>query len=383
MAGIRIENVRKSYGSITVVKDFSLDVADGEFVVLVGPSGCGKSTMLKILAGLEPASAGRVLIGGRDVTDLAPGDRDIAMVFQNYALYPHLTVRKNMGFGLKMRGMAAAEIERRVQQAAKILAVEHLLDRRPKALSGGQRQRVALGRAIVREPQAFLMDEPLSNLDAKLRVHTRAEISALHKRLGVTTIYVTHDQIEAMTMADRIVIMRDGEIQQIADPDTMFARPANLFVASFIGSPGMNILKAIPSIEGMAASARVFGREFRLPVAARARRGACRAAAAARTEARAYRRRPGPRYVRGDAPSRREPRQREIHLCRPAAGEPRIAASRRRTRRCAHRPSHQPARRNVAARTDDALVRPGAPASLRCRDAAGGRMKRLRARIGS
>ena len=210
MAGIRIENVRKSYGSITVVKDFSLDVADGEFVVLVGPSGCGKSTMLKILAGLEPASAGRVLIGGRDVTDLAPGDRDIAMVFQNYALYPHLTVRKNMGFGLKMRGMAAAEIERRVQQAAKILAVEHLLDRRPKALSGGQRQRVALGRAIVREPQAFLMDEPLSNLDAKLRVHTRAEISALHKRLGVTTIYVTHDQIEAMTMADRIVIMRDG-----------------------------------------------------------------------------------------------------------------------------------------------------------------------------
>jgi multiple sugar transport system ATP-binding protein len=256
MAGIRIENVRKSYGALTVVKDFSLDIADSEFVVLVGPSGCGKSTMLKILAGLEPASSGRILIGGRDVTDLAPGDRDIAMVFQNYALYPHLTVRRNIGF------------ERRVQDAARILDIEHLLDRRPKALSGGQRQRVALGRAIVREPQAFLMDEPLSNLDAKLRVHMRAEISALHKRLGVTTIYVTHDQIEAMTMADRIVIMQDGEIQQIADPDTMFARPANLFVANFIGSPGMNILKVMPSIEGRAAVARVFGREVRLPVTA-------------------------------------------------------------------------------------------------------------------
>jgi multiple sugar transport system ATP-binding protein len=266
MAGIRIENVRKSYGALTVVKDFSLDIADGEFVVLVGPSGCGKSTMLKILAGLEPASSGRVLIGGRDVTDLAPGDRDIAMVFQNYALYPHLTVRKNIGFGLKMRRMPAAEIERRVQDAAEILAIEHLLDRRPKALSGGQRQRVALGRAIVREPQAFLMDEPLSNLDAKLRVQMRAEIGALHQRLGVTTIYVTHDQIEAMTMADRIVIMQDGEIQQIADPDTMFARPANLFVANFIGSPGMNILKVVPSLEGSAAVARVFGRDVQLPV---------------------------------------------------------------------------------------------------------------------
>jgi multiple sugar transport system ATP-binding protein len=267
MAGIRIESVRKAYGALTVVKDFSLDIADGEFVVLVGPSGCGKSTMLKILAGLEPASSGRVLIGGRDVTDLAPGDRDVAMVFQNYALYPHLTVRKNIGFGLKMRGTPAAEIERRVQEAAKILAIEHLLDRRPKALSGGQRQRVALGRAIVREPRAFLMDEPLSNLDAKLRVHTRAEISALHKRLGVTTVYVTHDQTEAMTMADRIVIMRDGEIQQIADPDAMFARPANLFVANFIGSPGMNILCATPSLEGGAAVVEVFGRRIGLPVA--------------------------------------------------------------------------------------------------------------------
>jgi multiple sugar transport system ATP-binding protein len=266
MAGIRIENVRKSYGGLAVVKDFSLDIADGEFVVLVGPSGCGKSTMLKILAGLEPASAGRVLIGARDVTDLAPGDRDVAMVFQNYALYPHLTVRRNIGFGLKMRGMAAVEIERRVQEAAEILAISHLLDRRPKALSGGQRQRVALGRAIVREPQAFLMDEPLSNLDAKLRVHMRAEISALHKRLGVTTVYVTHDQTEAMTMADRIVIMQDGEIQQIADPDTMFAHPTNLFVANFIGSPGMNIMKVTPSLAGTAAVARVFGRTIELPV---------------------------------------------------------------------------------------------------------------------
>ncbi|MDF2811135.1 MAG: glycerol-3-phosphate transporter ATP-binding protein [Microvirga sp.] len=264
MAGIRIENVTKSYGPLSVLKDFSLEVADGEFVVFVGPSGCGKSTMLKILAGLEEASSGTIRIGGRDVTDLAPGDRDIAMVFQNYALYPHLTVRNNMGFGLKMRGMDAAQIEMRVMNAAKILGVDHLLDRRPKALSGGQRQRVALGRAIVREPQAFLMDEPLSNLDAKLRVHTRAEISALHKRLGVTTIYVTHDQIEAMTMADRIVIMKDGVIQQIANPDTMFRKPANLFVAGFIGSPGMNFLRSPVTTMGGAAAVRLFGHDVRL-----------------------------------------------------------------------------------------------------------------------
>ncbi|EIM26318.1 ABC transporter ATP-binding protein [Microvirga lotononidis] len=264
MAGIHIEHVTKSYGQLTVLKDFSLDIADGEFVVFVGPSGCGKSTMLKILAGLEEATTGTIRIGGRDVTDLAPGDRDIAMVFQNYALYPHLTVRKNMGFGLKMRGTAPAEIDRRVTETAKILGVEHLLDRRPKALSGGQRQRVALGRAIVREPQAFLMDEPLSNLDAKLRVHTRAEISALHKRLGVTTIYVTHDQIEAMTMADRIVIMRDGVIQQIASPDTMFRKPENLFVAGFIGSPGMNFFKATVGSGQGGATVRLFGRDVPL-----------------------------------------------------------------------------------------------------------------------
>jgi len=263
MAGIRIDNVRKSYGVLEVLKGFSLDVADGEFVVLVGPSGCGKSTMLKILAGLDDATSGQILIGDREVTDVAPGDRDVAMVFQNYALYPHLTVAKNMGFGLKMRGMPRAEIDRRVLDAAKILDVEHLLGRRPKQLSGGQRQRVALGRAIVREPQAFLMDEPLSNLDAKLRVHMRAEIGALHKRLGVTTIYVTHDQIEAMTMADRIVIMRDGAIQQIADPDTMFQKPANLFVAGFIGSPGMNFMRSPVTMGANGPQLRLFGQDDR------------------------------------------------------------------------------------------------------------------------
>ena len=244
MANISIRNVSKSYGPLKVLDPFSLEIENGEFVVLVGPSGCGKSTMLKILAGLEPASGGQIFIGGREVTDLAPGDRDIAMVFQNYALYPHLTVRQNIGFGLKMRGTAKADLDRRVEEAARILEVTPYLDRKPKDLSGGQRQRVALGRAIVRQPQAFLMDEPLSNLDAKLRVHMRAEIGALHKRIGVTTVYVTHDQVEAMTMADRVVIMQGGVIQQIAAPDELFNSPANLFVASFIGSPGMNFLDA-------------------------------------------------------------------------------------------------------------------------------------------
>ncbi|MFN6984678.1 MAG: ABC transporter ATP-binding protein, partial [Rhizobium oryzihabitans] len=242
MANISIRNVSKSYGALNVLRPFSLEIENGEFVVLVGPSGCGKSTMLKILAGLEPASEGQIFIGDREVTDLAPGDRDIAMVFQNYALYPHLTVRQNIGFGLKMRGTDRQEIDRRVDDAARILEVTPYLDRKPKDLSGGQRQRVALGRAIVRQPQAFLMDEPLSNLDAKLRVHMRAEIGALHKRIGVTTVYVTHDQVEAMTMADRVVIMQGGIIQQIAAPDELFNNPANLFVAGFIGSPGMNFL---------------------------------------------------------------------------------------------------------------------------------------------
>jgi len=261
MANISIRNVSKSYGALNVLRPFSLEIEDGEFVVLVGPSGCGKSTMLKILAGLEPASEGEIFIGDREVTDLAPGDRDIAMVFQNYALYPHLTVRQNIGFGLKMRGTDKTEIDRRVDDAARILEVTPYLDRKPKELSGGQRQRVALGRAIVRQPQAFLMDEPLSNLDAKLRVHMRAEIGALHKRIGVTTVYVTHDQVEAMTMADRVVIMQGGIIQQIAAPDELFNNPANLFVAGFIGSPGMNFLNA----ELRDGTVTVFGQPVALP----------------------------------------------------------------------------------------------------------------------
>ncbi|MEV4608934.1 ABC transporter ATP-binding protein [Rhizobium sp. ZW T2_16] len=261
MANISIRNVSKSYGALNVLRPFSLEIENGEFVVLVGPSGCGKSTMLKILAGLEPATDGQIFIGDREVTDLAPGDRDIAMVFQNYALYPHLTVRQNIGFGLKMRGTDKTEIDRRVDDAARILEVTPYLDRKPKDLSGGQRQRVALGRAIVRQPQAFLMDEPLSNLDAKLRVHMRAEIGALHKRIGVTTVYVTHDQVEAMTMADRVVIMQGGIIQQIAAPDELFNNPANLFVAGFIGSPGMNFLNA----ELRDGKLTAFGQQISLP----------------------------------------------------------------------------------------------------------------------
>ncbi len=264
MANISIRNVSKSYGALNVLRPFSLEIENGEFVVLVGPSGCGKSTMLKILAGLEPATEGEIFIGEREVTDLAPGDRDIAMVFQNYALYPHLTVRQNIGFGLKMRGTDKSVIDRLVDDAARILEVTPYLDRKPKDLSGGQRQRVALGRAIVRQPQAFLMDEPLSNLDAKLRVHMRAEIGALHKRIGVTTVYVTHDQVEAMTMADRVVIMQGGIIQQIAAPDELFNDPANLFVAGFIGSPGMNFLNAELSDGRLTA----FGQQIPLPRAA-------------------------------------------------------------------------------------------------------------------
>jgi multiple sugar transport system ATP-binding protein len=245
MADIQIQNLNKSYGGFNALKDMSLSINDGEFVVFVGPSGCGKSTALKILAGLDSASGGSIIIGGEDVTELAPGKRDIAMVFQNYALYPHLTVRQNIGFGLKMRGTDKAEINARVERAAQALEITDLLDRRPKALSGGQRQRVALGRAIVREPRVFLMDEPLSNLDAALRVQMRAEITALQRRIGVTTIYVTHDQTEAMTMADRIVIMRKGVVQQIGSPDDLFNRPSNVFVAGFIGSPSMNFISAI------------------------------------------------------------------------------------------------------------------------------------------
>ena len=223
------------------VDSLDLKIEDGEFLVLVGPSGCGKSTSLRMLAGLEDINAGRVFIGDRDVTDVQPKDRDIAMVFQNYALYPHMSVADNMGFALKIANRPKAEIRKRVEEAAKILDLTEYLDRRPKALSGGQRQRVAMGRAIVRQPQVFLMDEPLSNLDAKLRVQTRSQIASLQRRLGVTTVYVTHDQTEALTMGDRIAVLKDGLLQQVATPREMFDRPSNVFVAGFIGSPAMNI----------------------------------------------------------------------------------------------------------------------------------------------
>jgi multiple sugar transport system ATP-binding protein len=245
LAEVTLEDVKKVYGEdVVAVQDMNLDIEDGEFIVFVGPSGCGKSTALRMIAGLEDISSGKVFIGDVVVNDLPPRDRDIAMVFQNYALYPHMNVRENMGFALKLRKMDKGEIDRRVNEAAKVLSIEHFLDRKPKALSGGQRQRVALGRAIVREPKAFLMDEPLSNLDAKLRVQMRTEIGKLHNRIGVTTIYVTHDQTEAMTMADRIVVLKDGIVQQVDSPQKMYENPNNVFVAGFIGSPAMNFLKA-------------------------------------------------------------------------------------------------------------------------------------------
>ncbi len=245
MAEVTLEEVTKVFGEDVVAVDkMSLDIPDGEFVVFVGPSGCGKSTALRMIAGLEDISGGKVFIGDQVVNDLPPRQRDIAMVFQNYALYPHMNVRENMGFALKLRKMDKSEISRRVDEAARILSIERFLDRKPKALSGGQRQRVALGRAIVREPKAFLMDEPLSNLDAKLRVQMRTEIAKLHNRIGTTTIYVTHDQTEAMTMADRIVVLKDGEVQQIDTPQIMYDQPDNVFVAGFIGSPAMNFIMA-------------------------------------------------------------------------------------------------------------------------------------------
>jgi multiple sugar transport system ATP-binding protein len=243
MASVTIEQVRKQYGSVPVIHGVSMDIEDGEFVTLVGPSGCGKSTLLRMLAGLEDISGGAIRIGGRIVNDVAPKERDIAMVFQSYALYPHMTVAENMGFALKLKGEGKAAIEKRVREAADILALGPLLDRLPKQLSGGQRQRVAMGRAIVRHPQVFLFDEPLSNLDAKLRVTMRAEIKDLHQRLKTTTVYVTHDQIEAMTMADRIVVMRGGNVEQIGKPLELYDRPVNTFVATFIGSPAMNLFE--------------------------------------------------------------------------------------------------------------------------------------------
>ena len=245
MGEIALDRVTKVFDNgFTAVNDISLTVGDGEFIVLVGPSGCGKSTLLRMIAGLEEVTAGTISIGGTDVTELAPRHRDIAMVFQNYALYPHMDVRKNLGYGLRVRKTPKAEVDRRVEEVAKLLGLDALLDRKPAALSGGQRQRVAMGRAIVREPAAFLMDEPLSNLDAKLRVGMRTELSRLHERLGVTTIYVTHDQVEAMTLGQRVAVMRDGVIQQVASPQELYARPQNLFVAAFIGSPAMNLVHA-------------------------------------------------------------------------------------------------------------------------------------------
>jgi multiple sugar transport system ATP-binding protein len=243
MADVALENVTKTFpGGVQAVQDFTLQIENREFIVLVGPSGCGKSTTLRMVAGLEEVTAGTIRIGERVVNDVPPKDRDIAMVFQNYALYPHMTVYKNMAFGLKLRRYPKAEIDKRVHDAARILGIENLLDRKPKALSGGQRQRVAVGRAIVRQPQAFLFDEPLSNLDAKLRVEMRAELKALHHRLQTTVIYVTHDQAEAMTLGDRVVVMNEGRIQQVAAPLEIYDYPVNRFVAGFLGTPAMNFV---------------------------------------------------------------------------------------------------------------------------------------------
>ena len=266
MASIEFIDVRKSYGTLQVVHGIDVTVADSEFVVLVGPSGCGKSTLLRMVAGLEEISAGTIRIGNRVVNDLEPKDRDCAMVFQNYALYPHMSVYNNMAYGLKIRGLAKSDIEKRVNDAAAILELSGFLQRKPRQLSGGQRQRVAMGRAIVREPAVFLFDEPLSNLDAKLRVQTRLEIQKLHRRLKTTSLYVTHDQVEAMTLAQRMIVMNAGRAEQIGTPDDVYSRPATTFVASFIGSPPMNLFEGRVSADGNAFEAH--GTKIALPEAA-------------------------------------------------------------------------------------------------------------------
>ncbi len=268
MAEVSFQHVGKKFGDVTVIDDLNLAIADHEFMVLVGPSGCGKSTALRMIAGLEEISSGTISIGDRTVNDLPPKDRDIAMVFQSYALYPHMTVRENLEFGLRIRKTPAAEMKRLVDGAAETLGIDHLLDRKPKQLSGGQRQRVALGRAIVRQPSVFLFDEPLSNLDAKLRVQMRAEITKLQKRLQTTTVYVTHDQVEAMTMGNRIAVMKDGRIQQVGTPLELYDQPANLFVANFIGTPPMNFFKA--KVEDGGATLAAAGFRIPAPKAARA-----------------------------------------------------------------------------------------------------------------
>ena len=265
MAGLTLKDVSKVYpNGFVAVKDFNLEVEDKEFIIFVGPSGCGKTTTLRMIAGLEDISAGELWIGDKLCNDVEPKDRDIAMVFQNYALYPHMSVYDNMAFGLKLRKVPKAEIDKVVKEAAKILDLEKLLDRKPKALSGGQRQRVAMGRAIVRNPKVFLMDEPLSNLDAKLRVQMRIEIAKLHQRLGATIIYVTHDQVEAMTLGTRIVVMKDGVIQQVDSPQNLYEKPQNKFVAGFIGSPQMNFIDAKVAVKGDTAYLQVAGKEIAL-----------------------------------------------------------------------------------------------------------------------
>jgi multiple sugar transport system ATP-binding protein len=273
MAAVEIQNVVKSFGQIPVLHGVDLSIGEGEFTVLVGPSGCGKSTLLRMIAGLEEATSGTIRIGGRIVNELPPKDRDIAMVFQSYALYPHMTVRKNLAFALKLQKKSAEEVERRVARAADILGLAPLLDRYPRQLSGGQRQRVAMGRAIVRDPQVFLFDEPLSNLDAKLRVQMRSEIKQLHQRLKTTCVYVTHDQIEAMTMADRIVVMNQGNIEQIGAPLDLYDKPANLFVAGFIGSPAMNLIPGIIRRDNGAIVVDTGGTALPLPSDSKGREG--------------------------------------------------------------------------------------------------------------
>ncbi len=304
MAGVTFEGVSKVYpGGARAVRDMDLEIGDGEFVVLVGPSGCGKTTALRMLAGLETITEGTIRIGDKVVNHMAPRDRDIAMVFQNYALYPHLKVYDNIAFGLRLRKVPKDEIDKRVRHAAEVLGLEDFLDRKPRALSGGQRQRVAMGRAIVREPQAFLMDEPLSNLDAKLRVQMRSEIGSLQRELGVTTIYVTHDQVEAMTMGDRVAVMRKGELQQVAPPQELYDRPVSLFVAGFIGSPTMNMVEAtVERDDGRA------GRRHRRTAPDAGRRG--------------RRGPPAARGLRGQTRGRRHP-ARGHGGCRPQAGDAR------------------------------------------------------------
>ena len=268
MASLSLKNICKTYpNGFVAVKNFNLDIADKAFIIFVGPSGCGKSTTLRMIAGLEEITEGELWIGNNLVNDVEPKDRDIAMVFQNYALYPHMSVYDNMAFGLKLRKTPKEKIDKLVHDAARILDIEHLLDRKPKALSGGQRQRVAMGRAIVRNPKVFLMDEPLSNLDAKLRVQMRIEIAKLHQRLGTTIIYVTHDQTEAMTLGTRIVVMKDGVIQQVDTPQNLYEKPQNLFVAGFMGSPQMNFLDAVVEVKGETAYLNVAGISIPLPPA--------------------------------------------------------------------------------------------------------------------